>query len=255
MTDAFSRNVLIGLLALAATGGPLLLPSPAAAQTQSYSQAESRSGVAGASPEAAGERSPEIKRQLRRARTAWRTESSLLEAKARLDRILRALPTDTEVRTLRARVLLKMGRPAEAFDDAMRAADLAPKNGEAHLLRAEAARELSHFEAARRALDAAADHLPAEDAALHARLSWNALLLDRLDQAEAFGRVALQLDSTSAPAHRQLARVFLQRERADEAAAVLARGLRSDVLRPRALREDELLRRLIDHPRLRDVMK
>lgn len=255
MTDAFSRNVLIGLLALAAAGGPLLLPSPAAAQTQSYSQAESRSGVAEAPPGAAGERSPEIKRQLRRARTAWRTESSLLEAKARLDRILRALPTDTEVRTLRARVLLKMGRPAEAFDDARRAADLAPKNGEAHLLCAEAARELSHFEAARRALDAAADHLPAEDAALHARLSWNALLLDRLDQAEAFGRVALQLDSTSAPAHRQLARVFLQRERADEAAAVLARGLRSDVLRPRALREDELLRRLIDHPRLRDVMK
>jgi tetratricopeptide (TPR) repeat protein len=228
-------------------------PSPAAAQErQSYAQTERRRSAAAGAPV---QRSPEQERQFHRARMAWRAGSSLLEAKARLDRLLRALPADREARKLRAKVLLEMGRPAEALRDAGRAATLAPEDGEAHLLRAEAARERSRFEMAQNALDAAADHLSDRDAALHARLSWNAMLLDRLDQAEAFGRVALQLDSTSAPAYRQLARVFLQRERLDEAAAVLAQGLQIDVLRPRALRKDDLLRRLADHPRLRKLMK
>ncbi|PSQ84387.1 MAG: hypothetical protein BRD44_01130 [Bacteroidetes bacterium QS_7_67_15] len=244
-----SRNVTwAGLLMLVILWGA----GPAGAQVPSSEQTDRRQERL---TRVQGGRPPAIDRQFHRARAAWRTGSSLLEAKARLDRVLRALPKDTEARKLRAKVLLEMGRSAEALSDAERATELAPNDGEAHLLRAEAAREQSRFETARRALDAAADHLPAEDAALHARLSWNALLLGRLDQAEAFGRVALQLDSTSAPAYRQLARVFLERERPGEAAAVLARGLRAKALRPRALREDERLRRLTDHPRLRELVE
>ena len=202
----------------------------------------------------AANRSPDQERQFRRALMAWRTGASLLEAKARLDHLLRELPDDVEARKLRAEVLLEMGRPEEALRDATRVVELRPQDGEGHLLHAEAAREDSRLEAARAALDRAAEHLP-KQARLHTRFSWNAMLLDRLAQAEAFGRVALALDSTSAPAYRQLARVFLQRERPDEAAAVLARGLRAEVLQPRALHEDELLRSLTDHARLVDLLR
>lgn len=201
-----------------------------------------------------GERTAKLDRQFRRAQTAWRTGASLFEAKARLDRVLHALPSDTAARKLRAEVLLEMGRPEEALEDARRAAELQPEDGEAHLLHAEAARESSRFEEARRALEKASEHLP-RNAVLHTRFSWNAMLLDRLAQAEAFGRVALALDSTSAPAYRQLARVFMQRERTDEAAAVLARGLQAGRVQPRSVREDELLRQLTDHPRLKEWMR
>ena len=199
------------------------------------------------------ERPPRLDRQFRRALTAWRTGSSLFEAKARLDRVLQEMPGDVEARKLRADVLLRMGRPEEALRDARRAVALRPRDGEAHLLHAEAARESSHLDQARDALDQAAEYLP-QESALHTRLSWNAMLLDRPAQAEAFGRVALALDSTSAAAYRQLARVFIMRDRPDEAASVLMRGLQEEVVQPRSIREDELLRQLTDHPLLESVL-
>lgn len=242
--------------AAALIAGVLLLGTslavPAAAQQQGV-QAEPQ-GQAAAPADTAHKRPPALDRQFHRALTAWRTQSSLLEAKARLDRVLQELPDDTEARKLRAEVLLEMNRPKEALQDAKRTAELHPEDGEAHLLYAEAARESGRLEVARRALDTAAKHL-AEDAALHTRFSWNAMLLERPAQAEAFGRVALALDSTSASAYRQLARVFLEQERPDEAAAVLARGLRGAVLQPRSIREDDRLRRLTDHPRLEGLMR
>lgn len=246
--SANKTAALAGAMLLLAGAGAV----PAAAQVEQEMRAEREQ--AEAQPEATRTRPPALDRQFRRALTAWRTGSSLLEAKARLDRVLRALPHDAQARKLRAEVLLEMGRPEEALRDAEHAAGLRSGDGEAHLLHAEAARESSRFDAARRALDRAAEHLP-EDAALHTRFSWNAILLDRPMQAEAFARVALALDPASAPAYRQLARVFMERGRPDEAVAVLARGLRASVLRAHTLREDDLLRQLADHPRLERFMQ
>lgn len=227
----------------------LLLVAPAAAQVQQAGAERASSGGA-----RLDERPPELDRQFRRAKMAWRRGANLLEAKARLDHLLRERPDDLEARKLRAEVLLDMDRPGAALRDAAHAADFRPRNGLAHLLRAEAARRDSQPDLARRALDRAAEHLP-QRAGPHVRLSWNAMLLDRLAQAEAFARVAVALDSTAAPAYRQLARVFTERERSEEAVSVLARGLRAGALKPRAIREAERLRPLADHPRLRDLMR
>jgi tetratricopeptide (TPR) repeat protein len=241
------------------SGSAALLAVVAVVLCTSGSAAAQVQGIRAAPPEQETsrrvvERSSELERQFQRALTAWRTGASLFEAKARLDRVLEARPTDAEARKLRAEVLLEMNHPQQALRDARQAAKLRPADGEAHLLHAEAARESNLPEEARHALDVAAEYLP-ERHALHTRFSWNAMRLDRLGQAEAFGRVALALDSTSAPAYRQLARVFVQRERPDEAAAVLRRGLRVGVVEPRTVRRDDMLRALSDHPRLREFMR
>jgi tetratricopeptide (TPR) repeat protein len=240
---SWSAGVFIGLIAA------LLLGIPAAAQVQQMDAGRAPGGVARAE-----ERPPELDRQFRRAEMAWRRGANLLEAKARLDHLLGERPDDLEARKLRAEVLLEMDRPGAALRDADHAAEFRPRGGMAHLLRAEAARRDSQPDLARRALDRAAEHLP-QKTGPHVRLSWNAMRLGRLAQAEAFARVAVALDSSAAPAYRQLARVFTERGSNDEAASVLARGLRAGALKPRALREDERLRSLADHPRLQGLVR
>ncbi len=192
--------------------------------------------------------------QLHRAETAWKSGASLLEAKARLDRVLDKLPDDLEARTLRAEVLLDLNRPEEALVDARRAVALAPSSGQAYLLLTEAARRSSHLDLARRALQQAARKL-GENAARHVRLSWNAVLLGKPALAESLAREALALDETEAAAYYQLARVFLRQEQPDQAAAALARGLESGIAAPSFIRGDRVLRRVAEHPRLRRWME
>lgn len=194
-------------------------------------------------------RSSELNMQLHRAETAWKSGASLLEAKARLDHVLNELPDDLEARTLRAEVLLDMNRPEEALVDAQRAAELAPESGAAHLLLTEAARRSSKLDLAREALRDAVAHLD-ESAARHVRLSWNAALLEELEVAESLARTALALDESEASAYYQLARVFLQTDQDEEAASVLRRGFRAEVLDAAFVERDVLLRRLSDHPML-----
>lgn len=210
----------------------------------------------GTAPESAAqsERPPELSMEYHRAEAAWRSGASLLEAKARLDRVLEERPDDFEARTLRAEVLLAMGRPEEALDDARRATQLVPESGRAHLIMAEAARLSSNLELAEEELDAAAEHL-VDDAALHIRFSWNAALLGRLDQAEAFARIALALDEDSAAAYYQLARVFMLKKQPDQAAAILERGLRASLLNAGGITQDSVLTRVKDHPSLRGFVQ
>ena len=85
-------------------------------------------------------RTQDLRVQYYRAETAWKSGASVLEVKARVDRVLKELPDDVEALKLRTRALLHMGRDAEALVDAQRAVALHPTDGEAQLLLSEAAR-------------------------------------------------------------------------------------------------------------------
>ncbi len=204
--------------------------------------------------QAQGVRPPELNAQYHRAETAWKSGASVLEVKARVDRVLEVLPNDVEALKLRAQALLKMNRDEEALTDARRAVRLRPKDGEAHLILCEAARRNGDVEGASRALDAASE-LALDDAALHIRLSWNAVLLDRLDKAEAFARVAMASDPDEAAAYYQLARVFVLQQQREAAATVLLNGLNASILDPGAIAADTVLVHVIDHPDLQPLLK
>ena len=164
-----------------------------------------------------------LTRELHRAEVAFRSGSSLLEAKARLDRVLTADPDDADARRLRAHVLLAQGRPDAALEDADRAADLRPADAEALLLVCEAARLTGARAHALAALERVA-RLTVRDAPLHARLAWNAAELGDLERAEAFARIAVQQDARLPAAYVQLARVFVLQRQDEAAAATLVRG-------------------------------
>lgn len=199
-------------------------------------------------------RTPDLNAQYHRAETAWRSGGSLLEAKARVDRVLRELPDDVEARKLRAQVLLALGHPREAMMDARHAAQVRPQDGEAHLLVAEAARLCGERRVAREMLDEAG-RLVLDDADLHVRLSWSAQQLGQLHKAEAFARTAHALDPSNPAAFYQLARVFIVQGRSDDAAAILRRGLQQHLLTPAAVAADTLLAPLADHEALHDLMR
>lgn len=194
-------------------------------------------------------RSPELSMQFHRAETAWRSGTSLLEAKARVDRVLDALPDDVEARKLRAEVLLAMNRPSDALRDAQAATALDSKDGEAQIILSEAARLSGHRALAVKALDAAAERI-VDDGPLHLRLSWNAMELGELDKAEAFARIALALQPEAPAAYQQLARVFILQNKDDDAAEILARGLRSAVVPIDMIKKDSVLSRVLHNPRL-----
>lgn len=175
----------------------------------------------------------------------------MLEAKARVDKVLRAVPNDAAARKLRAQVLLAMKRPAEALPDARQATELNPADGEAFLILSEAARLSGNTALARQALDQAADRIM-DDAALHLRLSWNALELGLLDRAESFARIALALNDQASAAYYHLARVFMVKSRPDEAATILQQGLHKSLLDPAAIQADSTLSPLVQHPVLRE---
>lgn len=208
-----------------------------------------------ANPIAAQERRPpELDVQFNRAETAFKSGASVLEAKARVDRVLNKIPHDGEARKLRAQILMALDRPEEALSDAREAVELQPQDGEAFLILSEAARFNGDHHLAVEALDAAAERV-LEDADFHVRLSWNAALLGQLDRAEAYARIAHALDSTKASAYYQLARVFVQKSQSDDAAAILEKGLRSNFLDPVAIRNDSILTRIVNHQTLQGLLK
>lgn len=199
-------------------------------------------------------RPAELDVQFNRAETAWKSGASVLEAKARVDRVLNKIPDDGEARKLRAQILMALDRPEEALFDARQAVKLQPQDGEAYLILSEAARFNGDHHLAVEALDAAAERV-LEDADFHNRLSWNAALLGQLDRAEAFARIALALDSTKAASYYQLARVFVRKDQIGDAAAILEKGLRNNMLDPSAIQKDTILVRTVGHENLQGLLK
>ncbi len=197
----------------------------------------------------------EVSRELHRAELAWRSGGSLLEAKARVDRVLKMEPSSVAGRKLRAHVLLGMGRPAEALLDARRAVALASsQDPEALLLVCESARLSGRRDEALAALDAVSGQA-LTDAALHVRMAWNAAEMGLLDRAEAFARIALQQDTNLPSAYLQLARVFMQQGETAAAASVVVRGITLGALDLRTLQADEVLKPLVDHPDVQAALK
>lgn len=199
-------------------------------------------------------RPQELNVQYHRAETAWKSGASVLEVKARVDQVLEALPNDVEALKLRAQALLKMERDKEALIDARRAVRLQPKDGEAHLIFSEAARRNGDIEGAERALVAASE-LALDDAVLHISLSWNAVLLNKLDKAESFARVAMASNPEEAAAYYQLARVFVLKGQPEAAATVLLNGLNASILDSGAITADTVLVRITDHPSLQPFLE
>ena len=212
------------------------------------------SGSIAVSTNAQGRRPPELDVQYHRAETAWKSGASVLEAKARVDRVLKEIPDDSEALKLRAQVLMAMKRHEEALADAQRAVSLTPQDGEAFLILSEAARLNGDEKLAVDALDAAAERVM-EGAEFHIRLSWNAALLGQLERAEAFARIAHNAEPARAAAYYQLARVFVMKNQNDDAAAILAKGLRGNLLDPAAIQRDTVLTRLSGHETLSGLLK
>lgn len=194
-------------------------------------------------------RPPELNLQYHRAEAAWKRGGSLLEAKARVDRVLHELPEDVEALKLRSQVLLSLQKYDEAFEDAKGAVQLDETDGEAQLILAEAARHVDQRGVAISALEAASDQL-LSDARAHIRMSWLAMELGLPNRAEAFGRIALALDSSEPAAYQQLARVFMLQGKADEGAEILLRGLTGSRLNRNAIETDSVLSPLLDHATL-----
>lgn len=198
-------------------------------------------------------RPPELNVQYHRAETAYRSGASMLEAKARVDRVLESLPQDAEALKLRARVLLNLNRSEEAVVDAEKAVQLNPKDAEAYLILCEAARQSEDVARAEEALGQAAS-LVFNDAALHVRLSWNAEQLGLLEKAEAFARTALALDGTISAGYYQLARVFMLKQQPEAAALILRQGFERELLDASVVRADTELAALARHPALQTFL-
>lgn len=198
-------------------------------------------------------RPPDLDAQFHRAETAWRSGASMLEAKARVDRVLEARPNDAEALRLRAQVLMALGRTEEALHDARRAVNVAPRAATSQLVLCEVARQAGRQALAARALQDASE-LVFDDAALHVRLSWNAVLLGQVEEAEAFARTALALDGENPSAYYQLARAFVLQGEDDAAATVLRNGFQRALLDPTTVRSDTLLTHMTTHPAVRSYL-
>ena len=185
-------------------------------------------------------RPPELNVQFHRAHTAWSTGNSLLEAKARIDRVLGELPDDVEALKLRAAILMDMDRPEEALADADRAARLSPDNGEAHLLRCESAARIGQLTEASEALEKASN-LFLERIDHYVRLSGCALEIGALTRAESLARVAVAQDDSDPSGHIQLARVFLGTGRPDDARSIVNRLIAANSLSRMAVMADSQL--------------
>ena len=199
-------------------------------------------------------RPPELSAQLHRAETAFRSGASMLEAKARVDRVLEVMPSDPEARKLRAQVLLNLNRPNDAYLDVQEAVRVDPDDAEAYLILCEAAR-LSGLEAeATDALEEAAE-LVFDSAPLHVQLSWNAVQLGQYAKAEAFARTAIALDSRDPAGYYQLARVFVVQKDTIAAEATLAQGFQRALLDPSVLLSDTTLSPLAQRPLLAPYLR
>jgi len=185
-------------------------------------------------------RPPELNVQFHRAHTAWATGNSLLEAKARIDRVLTVIPDDIEALKLRAAILMDLERPEEALRDAIHAARNAPEDGEAHLLRCESAVLIDRKGIAKQALETASD-LFLGRTSHYVRLSNCALRLGAMTRAESLARVAVAPDASDPRGHVQLARVFAATGRSDDALDLINRMMGTGVLSRSAVMADSQL--------------
>jgi len=193
-------------------------------------------------------RPPELDVQFHRAHTAWSTGNSLLEAKARIDRVLAELPDDVEALKLRAAILMDMDRPEEAFADVDHAVGIASGDGEAHLLRCESAARVGREEDALEALEHASN-LFLERIDHYVRLSSCALFIGATTRAESLARVAVAQDDADPRGQIQLARVFVQMNRHEEARTIVNRLIEANSLSREAVMADSQLARLyLDAP-------
>ncbi len=195
-----------------------------------------------------------VEAQLQRAETAWRSGASMLEAKARVDRVLDMHPDHGEALRLRSFINLSMRSVEEAFADAVRAVEALPEDAGAHVAFVEAARLSGRNYRASEALDRALSLL---DSSLdyHLRLSWNALQLEHFDHAESLARVALQAHPEEPGPYYQLARVFQATDREGDAVLTLKRGFERRVLSWSAIEGDALLNEYTSHEALQPFRK
>ena len=199
-----------------------------------------------------GFRSPELNVQYHRARTAWSTGNSLLEAKARIDRVLTALPEDLDALKLRAAILIDLDRPEEAHHDAWKAAALSPDDGEAHLLVCETAARTERVDEALAAL-ATASGLFLRRIDHYVRLSACALQLGQTTQAASIARIAVAQNEEDPRGHVQLARVFIAEGQMDAARSVLRKAMDDSILSMNAILSDTQLASLfLDDPLQQD---
>ncbi|NND73192.1 MAG: hypothetical protein HKN43_16585 [Rhodothermales bacterium] len=182
--------------------------------------------------------------QYHRAETAWKSGSSLLEAKARVDQVIEALPNDQEALKLRARILLSLDRSEEAFTDAMKAANLYPNDAETYAIVCEAARKSGRREAAIHAMDQVSQ-LIIDDAHLQIQLSREAMALEQYDRAEAFARTAMVQAPNDPSTHIQMARIFAVQNKTDAAATILRNGIEAKVISRESVEADTLLARVL----------
>lgn len=190
-------------------------------------------------------RPQQLNMQFHRAKTAFQSGASLLEAKARVDIVLNGLPDDTEALKLRASILMALDRPEQAFRDARRAVTLSSGDGEAHVLLCESGVASGHEPDAHRSLESATDFILG-DVALYVRLSTCALNLAQTPPAEALARLAMASTDRDGRGHLQLARVFMHTERPDNAVTVLVQGLQERAVRAWDIRRDPLLAPLME---------
>jgi len=183
--------------------------------------------------------------QYHRAETAWKSGNSLLEAKARIDRVLKEMPADAQARKLRAGIHMSMGHPDKALVDARAAAAVNPFDGEAHLLQCEAGVRAGANKAALDALNRSAGLL-LDRSTFHVRLSRCAVALQQYNAAEAYARTAVAGNIQDADAYLQLARVFVLGQNEDKAVTVLERGMKTQVLNLSIVRQDSLLAPISD---------
>lgn len=185
-------------------------------------------------------RSAKLNAEFHRAQAAWASGGSLLEAKARLDNVIEALPRDDEALKLRAKVLLALQRNSAAYDDAVRAVEADSGDSEAHQILSQAARLVGDTTAAVRALRRAAETI-GDDAPAHVRLSYEAMALGLTEEAESLARVAVVLDPQGAAARYQLARALAVAGKTKDATTVLAKGIQESILTHTAIESDSVL--------------
>ncbi len=175
-----------------------------------------------------------------RAQAAWKSGGSLLEAKARLDRVIEAGPDDPEALLLRAQVELAMRHHSDALNDARRAAGLAPKLGDVQLVLVQAARLAGDTTLALQALERSVDTIKS-DPHKHIVLSREAMLLGQHATSESLARVAVALDGANPEAHLQLARTLAVRGNQGAAVLILTRGLDEELFTTDKIRRDPVL--------------
>lgn len=219
-------------------GMAVLMPLATPATAQVNAQVQALRGTPLVRPQ-------QLNMQFHRAKTAFDSGASLLEAKARVDIVLAELPDDAEARKLRAAILLALEKPEAAFRDAQRAAILSPGDGEAHVLLCESGVASGHAARAKESLDTATD-LILGDVALYIRLSSCALELGQIRPSEALARLAMASGERDGRGHLQLARVFMRTERAGNAETVLVQGLQERAVRAWDIRRDPVLAPLME---------